>query len=242
MHNPHIALVTGASRGIGAETVRLLAAAGFDVVINYRSKAPRAHDVATEIHAIGRKAWTVQADLTDAEAVQRMAHTVTQECKRLDLLILNASGGMEKDKTAEYGLLLNRDAQLNTVDALLPLMPAGSTIVFVTSHWAHFYGAQPIMPAYEPVASSKRAGEDALRARITEFSDRGIRLLIVSGDLIEGTITPKLLERQQRGLIELRREQAGTLPTIASFAHAIVTAALDQSLPTGHTTYVGSTE
>ena len=109
MHNPHIALVTGASRGIGAETVRLLAAAGFDVVINYRSKAPRAHDVAAEIHAIGRKAWTVQADLTDAEAVQRMAHTVTQECKRLDVLILNASGGMEKDKNQH----LKRQQSLN---------------------------------------------------------------------------------------------------------------------------------
>ncbi len=74
--------------------------------------------------------------------------------------------------------------------------------MFVTSHWAHFHGQHPVLPAYEPIADSKKAGEDALRARIPEFLGRGIHLYIVSGDIIEGTITPKLLERTQPGLIQ----------------------------------------
>ena len=65
------------------------------------------------------------------------------------------------------------------------------------------------MADYEAVAKSKRAGEDSLRAYAKELSARGISLVIVSGDLIEGTITPRLLQRQVPGLIEARRQEAG---------------------------------
>ena len=60
-------------------------------------------------------------------------------------------------------MALNLTAQLQTAQLAAALMPVGARIVFVTSHWAHFYGAKPVMPAYEPVAKSKKAGEDALR-------------------------------------------------------------------------------
>ena len=66
-----------------------------------------------------------------------------------------------------------------------------------------------------------------------------MRLAVVSGDMIEGTITPKLLERTQRGLIEMRRGQAGALPTVHEFAAAIVDAAADASRPSGDTIFVG---
>jgi len=92
------------------------------------------------------------------------------------------------------------------------------------------------------VAKSKRAGEDALRGLAVELSGKGISLIVVSGDLIEGTITPRLLQRQSPGLIEMRRQEVGGLPTVDEFAAAIVNAAVDETLPTGHTIYVGSTE
>ena len=66
-----------------------------------------------------------------------------------------------------------------------------------------------------------------------------LRLAVVSGDMIEGTITPKLLERTQRGLIKMRRGQAGELPTVDEFAAAIVDAAADATRPNGATTFVG---
>ena len=66
--------------------------------------------------------------------------------------------------------------------------------------------------------------------------------MVVSGDLIEGTITPKLLERQSRGLIENRRRAVGTLPNIEEFAAAIVQAGMSAKYSSGDTIYVGSTE
>ncbi|MCY7338282.1 MAG: hypothetical protein LH613_19065 [Chamaesiphon sp.] len=71
--------------------------------------------------------------------------------------------------------------------------------------------------------------------------ERGISLGVVSGDVIEGTITPKLMERANRGLIEERREQAGRLPTVEDFATAIVNTCAEDSLVNGTTMFVGST-
>ncbi len=105
-----------------------------------------------------------------------------------------------------------------------------------------FYGEKPVYDDYEPVAASKKAGEDALRARIPDLASRGISLIVVSGDLIEGTITPKLLERQSRGLIQSRRLEAGALPTVDEFARAIVDACENVELASGATIFVGNTE
>jgi NAD(P)-dependent dehydrogenase (short-subunit alcohol dehydrogenase family) len=235
-------LITGASRGIGAATALKLAKLGSDVVLNYRNKASRALDVITEIEKLGVAVIPAQADITNADEVATMFAEIHRRLGRLDFLILNASGGMEKDKPQEYAMMLNHDAQLELAKCAAAIMPPGGRIVFVTSHWAHFYYSKPIMPDYEAVAKSKRAGEDALRSYAVELSGKSISLVVVSGDLIEGTITPRLLQRQAKGLIEARRKEAGGLPTVDEFATAIVQAALDQSLPTGHTVFVGSTE
>lgn len=233
-----VALVTGASRGIGAETARLLAAAGARVFVNYREKVRRAGRVVEEITEAGGVAFAVGADLTDPAAVRAMIEDIRERCGRLDLLVLNASGGMERDAGPDYALRLNRDAQLSLVDAALPVLAPSARIVFVTSHDAHFHGDRPTFDAYEPVAASKRAGEDALRQRIPDLTARGITLVIVSGDMIEGTITPTLLERRHPGAIEARRAQAGSLPTVAEFA-AEVAAAATAPVDSGHTVYVG---
>jgi NAD(P)-dependent dehydrogenase (short-subunit alcohol dehydrogenase family) len=238
---PQAALVTGASRGVGAAVALQLARQGVDLLINYRSKGPRAEAVAAQVRASGRRAVLAQADLTCEAECQALAGLAASAYGGLDLLILNASGGLEKDRPPSYAMALNRDAQLRAVDILLPLIRPGGRIVFVTSHMAHFYGVQPVLEAYAPVAVSKRAGEDALRARIPALAGRSLRLIVVSGDVIEGTITPKLLDREQPGMVAARRSQAGSLPTIDSFAQAIVEAALDPSLPSGHTVFVGST-
>ncbi|WP_368680832.1 hypothetical protein R1X32_11050 (plasmid) [Rhodococcus opacus] len=95
----------------------------------------------------------------------------------------------------DYPMRINRDAQLRLVRLALPLMPARARIVFVTSHQAHFYGRKPVPTEYEPIAISTRAGEDALRAMIPELFDHDVDLIVVSGDMIDGTIIVRLLER-----------------------------------------------
>ncbi len=237
-----VALVTGASRGIGASVARFLAEAGYDVVISYRSKGARAEEVAETVRQAGRRAMLVQADITSESDVWAMLDAVADRFGRLDLLVLNASGGLERDKPSDYALELNLTAQERIVDFALPLMTSGSCILFVTSHLAHFYGEKPVIPSYEPVAASKQAGEQALRARIADFAARGVRLVVVSGDVVEGTITPRLMERVQPGFLQARRAQAGALPTVEEFARAIVDAARDARLASGTTVFVGSTD
>lgn len=234
------ALVTGSSRGIGADTVRYFAQAGANVVINFRNKAPRAEKLAAELRELGVEALVVGADLTDAESVQAMFSEVERTFGSLDVLVLNASGGMESGMGEEYALQLNRDAQVSVLETALPLLGPGSRVVFVTSHQAHFIRTTPTMPEYVPVALSKRAGEDALRERIPALEDRGIGFVAVSGDMIEGTITATLLERANPGAIASRRESAGKLYNVSEFAAEVARAAVDP-IPDGNTRLIGDT-
>jgi 3-oxoacyl-[acyl-carrier protein] reductase len=98
------ALVTGSSRGIGASVARQLAKLGADVAINYRSKGPRAEEVADELAAMGRAALLIQGDITNAEDVAATFDQIQAAWGRLDFLILNASGGLEQDKAADYAM------------------------------------------------------------------------------------------------------------------------------------------
>jgi 3-oxoacyl-[acyl-carrier protein] reductase len=234
-----VALVTGASRGVGASVATILAGRGSSIVVNYHSKRSRAEEVASAVRALGQRALLAQADLTSKSEVAAMMDSTRLEFGRLDTLILNASGGLEKGKPADYAMQLNLNAQIQVVDLALPLMPRGSRIVFVTSHMAHFYGDRGMSGPYEPVAASKYAGEQALRARRDEFDKRGIALVVVSGDMIEGTITPRLLERMNRGATQSRRDEVGPLPTVDEFARAIADAASGTS---SATIFVGSTD
>jgi len=180
--------------------------------------------------------------MTHAEDIERFFQQLKQWTEQLDVLVLNASGGLERELVAadpQYAMHINRDAQLQFVDAALPFLRSGSVIVFVTSHWAHLYGQIEQIPAYEPVAVSKYAGEQALRERQEEFALRGIRLIVVTGDLIEGTITPKLLERTAPGLMKERRTRTGALPTAAEMGREIALTAMDKEIPGGTTVVVG---
>lgn len=233
-----VVLITGASRGVGAATAQRLAAPDTHVVVNYREKVKRARTVVDGIVAAGGNASAIGADLSDAAAVTAMLVEIRREFGRLDVLVLNASGGLERDADPGYALRLNRDAQVRLATLALPLMPTGGRIVFVTSHQAHFHDrGGPLPQGYEPVATSKRAGEHALRALIPDFTARGIGFVVVSGDMIDGTIVVRLLERRDPEAVADRRT-GGPLPTLDQFAEAVAES-IDAAAPSGHTTYVG---
>jgi 3-oxoacyl-[acyl-carrier protein] reductase len=84
------ALVTGASLGIGRATALRLGRAGFDVLVHYRSHPRDADAVAAELRAMGRKAWTVRADLALPEEVESLAQQVLVSEEPLDALVHNA--------------------------------------------------------------------------------------------------------------------------------------------------------
>lgn len=235
------AVVTGSSRGVGADTVKLLAAQGANVLVNYRQKAPRANKVVKEIEEAGGRAIAVGADLTDPASVREMMQAAVDAFGGIDVLVLNASGGMESDLGEDYAMRLNRDAQLDALRAGTDLMREGGRVVFVTSHQAHFIREVETMPQYEQVARSKRAGEDALVEQIPALTEKGISFVVVSGDMIEGTVTATLLNRAQPGALEARREAAGKLYSVAEFAAEVAKMAT-ADVPTGHVELVGGAD
>ena len=90
-----VALVTGASRGIGRHIALQLAQRGADVAINYRSRQPEGDEVAREIEATGVRALAFKADLSKMPEARSLVRQVQDEWGRIDILVNNA--GITKD-------------------------------------------------------------------------------------------------------------------------------------------------
>lgn len=224
------ALVTGGSRGVGAAVCRLLGRAGLDVVVGFRDKQVRARRVAAAVETAGGLARVVAADLS-GRAGRDLLLADAGLAGGLDVVVLCASGGLEPHADPGYADRLNAEGQAALVSALLPQLRPGARVVFLTSHQAHFVREVAVEPDYAPVAWSKRAGEDRLEALRPDLSSRGADLVVVSADLLEDSTTTLLFERSDPGSTARRRSQIGSLPTTASFAEAVVHAALAPSWP-----------
>ena len=85
-----VALITGASRGIGRAVAIALADRGADVVVNYRQRTSDAESAAAEIQALGRKALVVQADVAQASEVNRLVAAALARFGKIDILVNNA--------------------------------------------------------------------------------------------------------------------------------------------------------
>ena len=85
-----VALVTGASRGIGKAIALALGAAGADVAVNYRARADDAQAVAAAIRALGRRSVALGADVSDGAQVARMVAAVESTLGPVDILVNNA--------------------------------------------------------------------------------------------------------------------------------------------------------
>jgi NAD(P)-dependent dehydrogenase (short-subunit alcohol dehydrogenase family) len=92
-----IALVTGASRGLGHGIALVLAEQGADVIVNYRSARREAEEVVKEIRALGRRALVVRADVSREADVRRLFARIKREFGRLDILVNNAGTTQAQD-------------------------------------------------------------------------------------------------------------------------------------------------
>ena len=135
------ALVTGGGRGIGRAVVLMLARAGADVAIGFRSRSAEAETAAAEVKALGRRAITIGGDLADLAASERMAAQVGEAFGRLDIFVANAGvwppddvplARLSVDRWRDT-LAANLDAVYHSTRAALGLMGPGGRIVLVSS-------------------------------------------------------------------------------------------------------------
>ncbi len=134
-----VAVVTGASKGIGAAIAKALAAAGASVVVNYASDKAGAENVVSAIVAAGGKSVAVQGDVSQAAEAQRIVATAVQTFGRLDILV-NNSGVYEfgtldaiTEESFHRQFNINVLGLLLTTQAAAPHLSAGGSVINVGS-------------------------------------------------------------------------------------------------------------
>ncbi|MGF7006075.1 SDR family NAD(P)-dependent oxidoreductase [Aminobacter sp. BE322] len=178
-----IALVTGASRGIGYHTAKQLAAAGAHVIAVARTVGGL-EELDDEIKAAGGQATLVPLDLTDMAGIDRLGGSIHERWGKLDILVANAAVlgviapiGHVEAKVFDKVMAVNVTATwrlIRSVDPLLRLSDAGRAVV-VTSNAAHSARA-----FWAPYAASKAAVETLMRSWADET--RNLRLRVNAFD------------------------------------------------------------
>ena len=199
------ALITGASRGIGAATARRLARAGYAVAVNYCSSEERALALVEELRAEGHTAMAVRADVSDPEQVQAMVDNVLDKFCQLDILVCNAGRswvGLLGDMTAEEWrelLSVNLDSVFYCCKAVLPHMihRKKGKIITVSSMWGQ------VGASCEAAYSASKAGVIGLtKALAKELGPSGIAVNCVAPGVIDTEMNKNLTDEDLDALRE----------------------------------------
>ena len=193
-----VALVTGASRGIGRAIALELAGRGADIAFNYM----RSHEAATEtekaVAELGVRCLRVKAQLGDPAKISELFDAVDGHFGRLDILVNNAASGVNRpavdleSKHWDWAMAVNARAPwLCSVEAVR-LMRDGGSIVNISS-----MGSQRVLPNYFSVGASKAALEVVTRYLAVELAPHGIRVNGVSGGYVETGAFESFPNRQQ---------------------------------------------
>jgi NAD(P)-dependent dehydrogenase (short-subunit alcohol dehydrogenase family) len=186
------ALVTGASRGIGAAIAKALAAEGADVAITYENSAERAEEVVRAIKAQGRRAVAIRADSADVAAVQASVEKTVAELGGLDILVNNAGvadhGGIEDVSLEEWNATIGIDQTgvflgMKTAAKALTASEHGS-VVNISSIYGTI-GGFGHSPAYH---AAKGAVRTLTKNVALHWADRGIRVNSVHPGFIDTPI------------------------------------------------------
>ena len=225
-----IALVTGASRGIGRGIALQLAREGWDVCVNYIQQREAAEVVAAQIRSIGQNAMAYQADVADGEAVNAMVRAVEAQLGTVTLAVNNAgiSGqGLFQDTSDEVWdrhMAVNLGGARNVIRAVLPhmLSEKSGCIVNISSIWG-LRGASCEV-AY---ACSKAAVIGLTRSLALELAPSGIRVNCVAPGCIDTDMVQVLGDETRSMLIE--ETPLGRLGTPEDIAHAVAFFASDKA-------------
>ncbi|MCH4872325.1 MULTISPECIES: SDR family oxidoreductase [Pseudomonas] len=179
--NPKVALITGASRGIGAVIAQQLAKEGFAVVINYANSASEATALVAELREAGHQAIAVQADVAKATDVARLFDETEQQLGKVDVLVNNA--GVLKvlplahysDEDFEQTFNINTRGTFNTLREAATRLNSGGRIVNFSSSTVGMN-----LPGYAVYIASKAAVESLTHVFAKELRGRQITVNAVA--------------------------------------------------------------
>jgi len=201
--NGRVALVTGASRGIGAAVAACLAEAGAAVAVNYRERAAEADAIVADIKRRGGRAIVAAADVSQAAAVARMVDQVTSALGPIDILVNNAGiaivRGIDDLTESEFDqtIAVNLKSAFLCTQAVLPAMRAGKwgRIVNISSLAARGGGAIGVH------YNASKAGMEGLT--------RGYAARLVTEGITVNAVAPALIETD---MMRSRSDLASRIP------------------------------
>jgi 3-oxoacyl-[acyl-carrier protein] reductase len=236
--NGKVAIVTGASRGVGAGVARALAENGAIVCINYNKSKNKAGEVAENITQKGGNAFTHQADVTKFDEINRMAGRVVEKQGKIDILVNAALPDYKFDPQASYTSLetaewndfqkqINGTIQgaYNTVKAVLPSMKSNQfgKIINISTNLVY----NPVVTYYD--YTTAKAGLVGLtRNMAAELGAYGIRVNLVAGGLLQTTDASSATPEEVFNLIA-QNTSLKKVVTVEEFANAVVFFASDYS-------------
>jgi len=236
-----VAVVTGASKGIGAEIAKHLAAEGASVVVNYASSKAGAEKVVGEITAKGGKAVAVQADVARPEDIQRLFAQTKRAFGRLDVLVNNAGvydfAPLEaitpEDFQKQFGLNVF-GLILTTQEAVKHFGPEGGSVVNIGS----IVGKQAF-PNSTVYSATKAAVDSITRTLGAELGPKKVRVNSVNPGMVvtEGN-TSAAPESEMRKVVEAHTP-LGRIGEVDDIAPAVAFFASDDAKwITGETLYI----
>lgn len=187
--NGKVALVTGASQGIGRACAESLAANGAAVVVNFLKSQDAAMDVVNQIQGQGGQAIAVRADVSERDDVQAMIDVIGAHFGKLDIVVSNAAAGGFRPLTevtpAGFDSILRMNAAplLWLTQAALPLFKASpdiSRVIAISSH-----GSIRGIANYGLIGTSKAALESLVRHLAFELGQSGVNFNAVMPGIVE---------------------------------------------------------
>ncbi|RJL23859.1 3-oxoacyl-ACP reductase family protein [Pectobacterium polaris] len=236
------ALVTGASRGIGAAIALELAEKGADVAITYQNSEARALEVVRAIEAKGRRAFAIKADSADAEAVVRSVNEAAGALGGLDILVNNAGiarGGMLSQLSLadiDDTLNVNVRAVLLASQAAIPHLGQGGRIISIGSSVAE----RVPMPGMSVYAMSKSALLSFTRGLARELGPNGITVNLVHPGSTDTDMNPADGEYSEAQRSSIALGHYGKPEDIAAAVAFLASPAARQITGTGITVDGGS--